>query len=122
MSLPVDFGLVVVLELEVVLVVVALVEEVEVVVAVVVDGDVDDVKFCENFDLVVLSLLSPPSVRGVSSCAMLIVVIVVVACSGVGLYAVSWLVCSVVSSSRQKLAGSITLIKLHAWCHLCGSL
>ena len=85
-----------------------------------VDGGMEGVEILESFDLVVL-VVFPPSMHGVSSCWMLIVVIVV-SCSGVGLYAVSWLVCNVVSKSRQKLAGSITLIKLHAWCHLCGSL
>ena len=71
--------------------------------------------------VVFVVVVSPPSVPGVSSCVMFVVVIAVV-CSVVGLYAVSWLVCRVVSSSRQKFAGSITLIRLHAWCHLCGSL
>ena len=75
----------------------------------------------EDGKVFVFVVVSPPSVPGGSSCVMLVVVIAVV-CSVVGLYAVSWLVCRVVSSSRQKFAGSIALIRLHAWCHLCGSL
>ena len=117
MLLRVAVGLVVELDDDVVLVAVVG-HDIEDVVVVVVESGVDDDKFCEIFDL---GVLFPPSVRGVSSCVMLIVVIVVV-CSGVGLYAVSWLVCRVVSKSRQKFAGSITLIRLQAWCHLRGSL
>ena len=81
-----------------------------------------DLEFWQRFPKIfVLVWLSPPSGHGVSSGVMFVVVRVLVFC-GVGLYATSWLLCKVVSSSRQKVAGSMTLIKLQAWCHLCGSL
>ena len=68
--LSVAVGLVVELDDDVVLVAVVG-HDIEDVVVVVVDSEVDDDKFCEMFDL---GVLFPPSVRGVSSCVMLIVV------------------------------------------------
>ena len=73
--LSVAVGLVVELDDDLVLVAV-IGHDIEDVVVVVVDGDVDDDKICDFFDL---GVLFPPSVRGVSSCRTLVIVIVVLA-------------------------------------------